>query len=122
MEGQQDATADMKRAASELPDVVTGSSCNQTSFKAGKNAFLYVGPGRKGRGYKAMFNLNASMGEAKDLEKRDPERYEIGIGNWVTVRFSNEAPLSEDIWGRWLRESYALATKKGSARKRSSGK
>ena len=75
-----------------------------------KKAFLYVGPGPKGVGYKAMFKVDLSLEEEKNLAKSEPERFELGVGNWVTSRFSAEAPLPKKIWGRWLRESYAGAT------------
>ena len=68
MPGAKDPTKALRAAAAALPNVAEGTSCNQTSYKAGKNAFLYVGPGAKGVGYKAMFKLEASLKDAKDLE------------------------------------------------------
>jgi len=38
MAGAKDPTLAMKKAAVALPYVVEGTSCNQTSYKAGKNA------------------------------------------------------------------------------------
>ena len=107
----KDPTKALKAAAAALPDVVEGTSCSQTSYKAGKKAILYVGPGPKGVGYKAMFKLEASLEEAKNLAKSEPDRFELGVGNWVTTRFSAEAPLPKKIWSRWLKESYAGAVK-----------
>jgi hypothetical protein len=117
MAGAKDPTRALRKAAGALPDIVEAISCNQTSFKAGKKAFLYVGPGAKGVGYKAMFKLEASLAEAERLAKTEPERYEIGVGNWVTTRFSAEEPLPKTIWSRWLKESHAGATKGGMAGK-----
>ena len=108
----------MKKAAAAFPNVVEGTSCNQTSYKAGKKAFLYIGPGTKGIGYKAMFKLDASFKAAKDLAKIQPERYELGVDNWVTTRFSREDPLPKKIWSRWLKESHGGATKGKKAKKR----
>ena len=118
MPGVKDPTKALRKAAGALPDAVEAMSCNQTSYKAGKKAFLYVGPGAKGIGYKAMFKLEASLGEAESLAKNEPERYEPGVGNWVTTRFSAEAPLPKKIWSRWLKESYVGATKSGTAGKK----
>lgn len=118
----KDPTKALREAAAALPNVVEGTSCNQTSYKAGKKAFLYVGPGPKGIGYKAMFKLEASLKEAKDLAKSEPERFELGSGNWVTTRFSAEGPLPKKIWSRWLEESHAGATKSGGAKKKSVGR
>ncbi len=111
MRTAKDPLEALKAAASALPGAVEGASCNQSSYKAGKKAFLYVGPGRKGVGYKAMFKLDGSLGEAQDLAQREPERYEVGAGGWVTTRFSAEQPLPEELWGRWLPESHAVATR-----------
>ena len=110
MPGANDPTGALRKAAAALPNVVEGTSCNQTSYKAGKKAFLYVGPGTKGIGYKAMFKLEVSLEQAKGLAKSEPERFELGVGNWVTTRFSAETPLPKKIWSRWLKESYAGAT------------
>ena len=65
MPGANDPTNALKMAAAALPDVVEGMSCNQTSYKSGKKAFLYVGPGPKGIGDKAMFKLEMSLDEAR---------------------------------------------------------
>ena len=106
----KDPTEALKNAAAAFPDVVEGLSCNQSSYKAGKKAFLYVGPGPKGVGYKAMFKLDESLEAAQSLAESEPDRFEIGVGNWVTTRFSDERPLPKKIWGRWLKESYNGAT------------
>ncbi len=74
-----------------------------------KKAFLYVGPGAKGIGFKAMFKLEASLKEAKGLANSQPERIELGVGNWITTRFTAEDPLPKKIWNSWLKESYAGA-------------
>jgi len=111
MPAAKDPTRELKKAAAALPDVVAGTSCNQTSYKADKKAFLYIGPGRKGIGYKAMFKLDESLRDAQDMAQREPERFEIGTGNWVSTRFSDDEPLPKKIWSRWLKESYAGATK-----------
>ncbi len=99
-------------AAAALPDVVEGTSCNQSSYKVGKKAFLYIGPGPKGVGYKAMFKLDASMDEATEMSESDPDNFEIGVGNWVTARFSSESPLPKKVWSGWLKESYVAAAGK----------
>ncbi len=119
MPGAKDPTKALRKVAAALPEAVEAMSCNQTSYKAGKKAFLYIGPGTKGVGYKAMFKLEASLGEAKSLAKSEPERYELGVGNWVTTRFSAEDPLPKTIWSSWLKESHAGATNSGTATKKS---
>jgi len=106
----KDPTEPMRKVAGALPDAVEAMSCNQTSFKAAKKAFLYVGPGAKGVGYKAMFKLEASLEEAERLSLSEPDRYQLGVGNWVSTRFSAENPLPKALWNRWLKESYAGAT------------
>jgi len=115
----KDPTAALKKAAAALPDVVSGTSCNQTSFKIGKAAFLYVGPGAKGVGFKAMFKLDGSLGEAKGLAQSEPGRFEVGTGSWITTRFSAEEPLPKTLWNRWLKESYAATAASSGAKKKS---
>ncbi len=106
-----DPTSALRKAATAFPDVVEGTSCNQTSYKAGKKAYLYIGPGPKGIGYKAMFKLESSLKDAENLARKEPKRFEIGVGNWVTTRFTAEEPLPKKLWSSWLRESYESATK-----------
>lgn len=110
MAASKDLTAPIRSKAAKLPDAVESTSCNQTSFKAGKAAFLYIGPGAKGVGFKAMFKLERSMGQAEKLAASDPDHYEVGKNGWVTVRFSGDAPLPKATWEKWLAESYGLAT------------
>ena len=100
------------KKASSFPNVETSMSCNQTSFKASKGKFLFIGPGPKGQGYKAMFKLDESIDQARDLAKREPKRYLVGSsGGWVTVRFSDDQPIPESVWEKWLAESYRLSCK-----------
>ncbi len=103
-----DPTEAIRKAAADLPDVAKGTSCNQSSFKAGKGSFLFIGPGLKGQGFKAMFKLKDSMPQALDLAEKEPKRFEVGKTGWVTARFTAEEPLPEKIWSKWLQESYAL--------------
>ena len=84
MSGAKDPTKALRKATGALLCAVEAMSCNQTSYKMGKKAFLYVGPGTKGVGRKALFKLEVSLGEAESLSKSEPERYEIG--KWVTTR------------------------------------
>ena len=109
MSGAKDPTKALRKATGALPGAVEAMSCNQTSYKMGKKAFLYVG-------HKAMFELEASLGEAESLSKSEPERYEIG--KWVTTRFSAEYLLPKKIWSSWLVESHAVTTKSWRARKK----
>lgn len=100
-----DPTEAMRRKAAAYPDVIEGTSCNQSSFKLGKKAFLYCGP--QGGRFKAMFKLGPSRAEAETLQDAHPDRFDVGKTNYITARFSAKEPLSEDIWTRWLDESYA---------------
>ena len=56
------------------------------------------------------------MPEAAELAEKDPKHYEVGSTAWVTARFSADRPLPQDIWERWLDESYELSTKKKAKR------
>jgi len=109
MGGTSDPTEAMRKKAAAFPAVMAGTSCNQSSFKAGKRAFLYTGPGARGQGFKAMFKLDDSMDQARELAKTEPSRFEVGSTGWVTTRFTAEDPLPDSIWEAWLQESYDLA-------------
>lgn len=103
-----DPTEAIRNQAASFPGVAKGTSCNQSSFKAGKGTFLFIGPGPKGKGFKAMFKLKASMPQALKLAAEDPKRFEVGSTGWVTARFTAEKPLPKRIWGKWLAESYEV--------------
>ena len=45
----EDPTDPIRRSAVKFPAVAKGTSCNQSSFKAGRGAFLYIGPESRGR-------------------------------------------------------------------------
>ena len=134
MSTRKDPSAAIRESAAALPGAILGLSCNQSSFKVGKTAYLYIGPGAKGLGYKAMFKLSASLEQAAELAAKEPDRFGVGKGGWVSVRFTDAKPLAKTIWLKWLKESYALATggatrakkaakkKKGAAKKKASPK
>lgn len=107
---EADPTLPIRNRAAAFPAVAPGTSCNQSSFKVGKRAFLYIGPGAKGRGFKAMFKLDQSMPQAKKLASTQSDRFEVGSTGWVTTRFTAEEPLPPSVWEEWLQESYELAS------------
>lgn len=104
-----DPTEAMRENAAAFPEVAEGTSCNQSSFKTTKKSFFFVGPGPKGKGFKAMFKLKESMPEAEELSGKQPGRFEVGSTGWVTARFTAEEPLPQELWERWLEESYRLS-------------
>ncbi len=118
MAGAQDPTDPIRGKAATFPAVAAGTSCNQSSFKAGKGSFLFIGPGAKGRGFKAMFKLERSMPEAGKMAAKDPDRFQVGSTGWVTTRFTAEKPLPKSIWEKWLKESYDLTCDSGSKGKK----
>jgi hypothetical protein len=113
MSTSQDPTDAIRRQAITFPGVAKGTSCTQSAFKAGKGTFLFIGPGPKGQGFKAMFKLAASMPQALKLAEREPKRFEVGSTGWVTTRFTAEEPLPKKIWGKWLSESHDVTYGKG---------
>ena len=112
-----DPTEPIREKAAGFPEVEKGTSCNQRSFKAGKGSFLFIGPGAKGVGFKAMFKLERSMSQARKLASKEPGRFEVGSTGWVTTRFTAERPLPKSIWEKWLQESYDICCGKSKGRK-----
>lgn len=112
MNDPADPTLPIREAAAALSEVLTGTSCNQNSFKTKRGSFLFIGPGAKGIGYKAMFKLEDSMPQAQELAVAHPKRFEVGSTGWVTARFTLDDPLPESVWSVWLRESYEITQKK----------
>ena len=106
MSNSKDPTDAIRRKAMTFSDVLTGKSCNQSAFKVGKGTFLFIGPGPKGKGFKAMFKLKTSMPEALKLAEENPGRFEAGSTGWVTARFTAAEPMPKHIWEKWLSESY----------------
>ena len=119
----KDPTQPIRDKASRYPHVDEGTACTQSSFKAGKKAFLFIG--EQGGRYKAMFKLEKSRAEAEKLAKKHPDDFQVGSTAWVTARFSSDKPLSKKLWTKWLDESYQLSvgggkkpTTKASAKKK----
>ncbi len=121
MASSTDPTDAIRRQAVTFPGVAKGTSCTQSSFKAGKGTFLFIGPGPKGQGFKAMFKLKASMPQAQQLAAEDPKRFEVGSTGWVTARFTADNPLSKRIWEKWLAESYEVTCAGGQKTKKAKG-
>ncbi len=105
-----DPTEPIRLKASQYPNVIEGVSCNQTSFKIGKMAFLFIG--EQGGRYKAMFKLDTSKTEAISLAAKHPDNYQAGSHIWVTARFTSENPIPTKRWEKWLNESYNMSLPK----------
>ena len=89
MSNSTDPTEAIRQAAVAFPAVDKGTACTQSSFQAGKGKFLFIGPGVKGIGYKAMFKLDESMDQAQTLADEEPARF----SEWVSEGFRFTAHL-----------------------------
>ena len=103
----KDPTDAIRLHASRFPDVDEGTACTQSSFKANKKSFLFVG--MQGGRYKVMFKLNKSVPEFTKLAKKEPDNFGIGSAGWASARFTAEKPLAKKLWSKWLDESFVLA-------------
>jgi hypothetical protein len=112
MAATKDPTDAVRQQAMTFPGIAKDTACTQSPFKAGKGTFLFIGPGPKGKGFKAMFKLQDSMPQARKLAVEEPGRFEVGSTGWVTARFTAEKPLPKKIWGKWLSESYKVTAAK----------
>jgi len=97
----------MKLKASEYPGVAEGTACAQSSFKRGKKSFFFAG--EQGGRHKAMFKLKNSIPEAQKMAAASPDDFQAGKPPWVTTRFTAEKPPPDDVWQRWMDESYELS-------------
>ncbi len=108
-------TDPMRLKASRYPGVAEGTACTQSSFKVGKQSFLFVG--MQGGRYKAMFKLEKSIPQATQLAEADPDRFQVGNTAWVTARFTADEPMPKKLWEAWLDESYGLSLPAGAGKK-----
>ena len=106
-----DPTLPIREKAASYPEVARGTSCNQSSFKAGGGTFLFIGPGPKGKGYKAMFKLRDSMSDAEARAESEPARFEVGKTGWVTARFTAEEPPPRTACEPPLDDPYPITTR-----------
>ena len=47
-------TRALRRKAATFPGIAKGTPCTESSFKAGRGTFLFLGHGSKGLGFKAL--------------------------------------------------------------------
>jgi len=105
-----DPTLPIREKAASYAEVDEGTACTQSSFKTGGKAFLFIG--EQGGRSKAMLKLNESRDEAAQMAESQPKNYELGSGQWITLRFTAEEPIPEELWTKWLDESYELSRPK----------
>jgi hypothetical protein len=107
---QSDPTAAIRALALSYPETTEGIVCNRSSFKAKGKAFVFMG--LEEEGYDVMLKLDASLQEAAELERKQPDNYHVGGHNWVTAKFArNESPPT-GLLERWLEESFRLLAPK----------
>jgi hypothetical protein len=97
----------LRAQAMALPETTEGSSCVNRAFRVRKKNFLFVG--EKDGAIRIMVKLTDSLDAALALQ--DP-RVDVGKHGWVTLRFTSDDALDEDLLVPWLGESYrAIAPK-----------
>ena len=88
---QTDPTTAIRAIALSYPETTEGIVCNRSSFKAKGKAFVFMGVEEDS--YDVMLKLDASLKEAAELERKQPDNYHVGGHNWVTAKFArNESP------------------------------
>ena len=96
--------------ALKFPEAEEGTSCNKSSFKARKKAYLYLGV--TDDSYNLMVKIGPSQGEAKKLQKKYPGCFSLGSGGWIKVEFPSAKSPPAGVLERWIEESYRLLVHK----------
>ena len=97
----------LRAVALGLPEVTEGTSCVNRAFKVRKKNVLFLG--EKDGAIRVMVKLVDSF---EDATAMDDPRVSAGTAGWVTLRFSPDDPLDEELLAAWTRESFrALAPK-----------
>lgn len=97
----------LREVALALPEVSEGTSCVNRAFKVRKKNFLFLG--EKEGTIRIMVKLVDSYDDAAG---RDDPRVSAGSAGWVTLRFSPDDPLDDELLAAWTCESFrALAPK-----------
>ena len=93
-----------------FPQTVEGSSCVNRAFKAGGKNFAFLG--EKDDECRLRLKLDASISDLEQRAVSDPERWQVGKGGWVLVKFPpSDAPKIADL-RRWITESFRLLAPK----------
>ena len=100
----------LRKFALRLPDVEEGIACEGTAVESRtvrtrKKAFLFLRP------KDARLKLDASLTDAAARASKEPDRYAVGGGGWVLVKFDDATdPLR--VLERWVAESHSLFASK----------
>lgn len=119
----------LRKFALRLPNTEEGVACEGTALesrtiRAGNKAFLFLRP------RDARLKLAGSLKEAAAHAAKEPNRYVVGTGGWILVKF-DDATDPIGVFERWIAESHALlgagkpatrATRRAAAKPRSSAK
>ena len=93
-----------------FPETVEDASCVNRAFKAGGKNFVFLG--EKDDECNIRLKLDASVPEIETLAKEDPDRWQVGKGGWVMLRFSPDSPPPVTDLQRWITESFHLLAPK----------
>ena len=103
---RQSSMQALRKFALRLPQSEEGVACEGTALesrtiKTQSKAFLFL------RSTEARLKLGKSLKEATKLAAKEPEKYRVGAGGWVLVKFDDATdPL--DVLQRWVAESHGL--------------
>jgi hypothetical protein len=103
-------TVAIRAIALSYPETTEGIVCNRSSFKARGKAFVFMGV--EENDYDVMLKLDASLKEATELERKQPDQYHVGGHNWVTAIFARNDPPPAGLLERWMEGSFQLLAPK----------
>jgi len=92
--------------AMTFPETVEGSSCVNRAFKAGGKNFAFLG--EKDGECSLRLKLESSIPDLEERSSADSDRWQVGKGGWVLLKFPpGDAPKIAELRG-WITESFRL--------------